>query len=277
MHQEIMLGYYRKSKIVSESNTEYLRVVLARDLVNKYALPRLSPKLPNEITFVDVGCSVGLFAIEFAKMGYNSFGVDFDAAALEIAAKLNAEEGTNAKFFQMDVSDWDLDIPIDIALCFDIFEHLHDDELGALLYGLKRKLAKQGCLVFHTLPLQYDYLFWGESRGIIRFPWLLRPFKNVSPRIFGRMVKIYALCLELVSLCRGGLTHEEAIKMGGHCNPLTRERLADILARAGYDIIFMESGFLGEVQLDPQHREYFHKQPITHRSLRGVAAPKGVR
>ncbi len=273
-HQGTMLSYYRKSKIVSESNTEYLRVVLARDLVDKYALPRLYPRLPGEITLVDVGCSVGLLAIEFAKMGYNSFGVDFDPAALEIAAKLNSEEGTNARFLQMDVSDWNLDIPIDIAICFDIFEHLHDDELGALLYGLKKKLSRRGSIVFHTLPLQFDYLFWNASKGIIQFPWLLRPFKNMPARRFSRMVKIYATGLDLIKMCRGGHTHQEEIKMGGHCNPLTRERLEDILGRAGYEILFMESGFLGEVQLDPQHREYFHKQPVTHRSLRGVVAPK---
>lgn len=273
-HQEVMLGYYRKSKIVSESNTEYLRVVLAHDLVKKYALPRLSPKQPNGINLVDVGCSVGLFAIDFAKEGFNSYGLDFDPAALEIAEKLNVEEGTDAKFLQMDVSDWNLDAPIDIAVCFDIFEHLHDDELGALLYGLKKKLSYQGSLVFHTLPLQYDYLFWNEAKGIIQFPRLLMPFKNISPRYFSRMVEIYALCRDLISLCRGGLTHRAAIKRGGHCNPLTTERLHDILNRAGYEIVFMESGFLGEVQLDPPHRRYFHKQSVTHRSLRGVAIPK---
>jgi hypothetical protein len=62
--------------------------------------------------------------------------------------------------------------------------------------------------------------------------------------------------------------------MDGHCNPLTREWLEDILARAGYKTIFMESGFLGEAQLDPRDREYFHKQPVTHRSLYGVAVPR---
>ena len=273
-HQETMLGYYHKSKIVSESNTEYLRVVLAHELVDKYVLPRFNSKPLHEITLVDVGCSVGLFAIEFAKKGLNSFGVDFDAAALEIATQLNDKERADAKFLQMDVSDWSLDIPIDIAHCFDIFEHLHDDEIGALLYGLKKNLSERGCLVFHTLPLQYDYLFWNDSKGIIQFPWLLRPFKNINPRYFSRMVEIYALCLDMVSLCKkGGRTHKEAIKGEGHCNPLTRKRLEDILARAGYEILFMESGFLGEVQLDPPHRKYFHKQFVTHRSLRGVVAP----
>ncbi|MCX5694888.1 MAG: class I SAM-dependent methyltransferase [Candidatus Omnitrophica bacterium] len=273
-HQELMLDKYRKSKIVSESNTQYLRVVLAHELVNKYVLPRLKSKLPSEITLVDVGCSVGLFAIEFAKNGYKSFGVDFDPAALEIAKRLNLEEGTNATFSRMDASDWNLNLSIDIALCFDLFEHLHDDELGALLYGIKNRLSQQGCLVFHTLPLQYDYLFWNEATGIIKFPALLRLFKNISTKSFSRMVAIYALCLDVLNLCRGRTVYKETIKKSGHCNPLTRERLEDILCRSGYEIIFIESGFLGQVQLDPRDREFFHKQPVTHRSLRGVAVPK---
>ena len=85
------------------------------------------------------------------------------------------------------------------------------------------------------------------------------------------------MVLDLVSLARGGSTHRESIKMDAHCNPLTRGRLEDILARAGYEVIFMESGFLGEVQLDPRDREYFHNQPATHRSLSGVAIPAMTR
>ncbi|HYN86535.1 MAG TPA: class I SAM-dependent methyltransferase [Pyrinomonadaceae bacterium] len=272
-HQQAMLSYYHESKRASEENTEHLRVRLAHDLVNRYALPRLG-KPPQQITLVDVGCSVGLFAIEFSKEGFNSFGVDFDPAALEIARKLCEEERASATFYQMDVADFDSEMPIDIALCFDVFEHLHDDELGAMLVGIKRRLSERGCLVFHTLPLQYDYLFWNQQNGRIEFPPVLRPFRSWPARRFTRLTRLYAMALDWLALARGRLTHQESIKMDGHCNPLTRERVEDILARAGYEVVFIESGFLGDSQLDPRDREHFHRQPVTHRSLRGVAAPR---
>jgi 2-polyprenyl-3-methyl-5-hydroxy-6-metoxy-1,4-benzoquinol methylase len=273
-YQEAMLQFYYQSKVASDSNTEYFRVALAHDLVNNYALPRLNRPSPQEITVVDLGCSVGLFAIDFSKQGYNSIGIDFDPAALEIAAELNRKEGANARFLNSDLADLDLNTPIDIALCFDLFEHLHDDEIGAMLYALKRKLSENGCLVFHTLPMEYDYLFWKQSKGLIEFPVFLRMFKRLRPSRYTRLVQIYALWLDMVNLLQGRSTHKMSIKRSMHCNPLTKERLEDILVRMGYEVIFIETGFLGEVQLDPRDREFFHKQTVTHRSLRGVAILK---
>lgn len=274
-YQKQMVEYYRQSKIASDSNHEYLRVALARELVAKWALPRLSDKPRGDTTVADIACSVGLFAIEFAKQGFRSFGVDFDPAAIKIARQLNEEEGAQATFVEMDVSDWDASFPsIDIAVCFDVFEHLHDDELGALLYALKKKLSEKGTLVFHTLPQQYDYLFWNGQRGVVEFPFLLRPFKNCAPDRFRKLVRIYALLRDVKSVYRTGITHKEAIRRADHPNPLTKDRLIDILERAGYDILTIDSGFLGNIQPDPRHKEFFLKQPITHRSLFGVAVPR---
>lgn len=273
--QEQMLKYYRQSKIPSASNHEYLRVKLAFDLVRRWALPKLSGKEPREITVVDIGCSIGLFAIEFAKRGYNSFGIDFDSAALEIAKRLNDEENAGARFMQMDVSDWNCRFqPIDVAICFDLFEHLHDDELGALFYALKKQLAKDGCIIFHTLPQKYDYLFWNGKRGIVQFPPLLRPFINLRSSRFSRVTEIYALMRDVVSLCKGSVTHKKAIKKSDHPNPLSTESLADILERAGYEILEIGSGFLGEIQVDPRYRDQFLKQLVTHRSIYGVTVPR---
>lgn len=225
------------------------------------------------MTLVDIGCSVGLFAIKFSKMGYNAYGVDFDQTAIDIAQKLNQDDGGSAIFFKMDVSDWNLVNPIDIALCFDIFEHLHDDELGAMLFGIKKKLSPNGCIVFHTLPLQYDYLFWNQSKLKIEFPFILSLFKNSSPEKFSRIVILYAMIIDFFYFMRYGAIHKDLIKKDGHCNPLTKKRLEDIFLRAGYKFIFLESGFLGDSQFDKKQRDYFYKQSITHRSLRGIAIP----
>src|SRR5947207_13528170 len=61
-HQEVMVGYYHESKIVSPTNNEYLRVRLALDLVNEHAVPRFG-KPKEELTVVDVACSVGIITL----------------------------------------------------------------------------------------------------------------------------------------------------------------------------------------------------------------------
>ena len=245
------------------------RIDLAHSLVNKYSLPRLRKKLIGDSIIVDVGCSIATFAIEFAKLGYCSYGVDFDAEALEIAKQLCDEENVSAEFVQADISEWKQDFPpIDIAICFDIFEHLHDDELGSFLQSIRKQLSEEGSLVFHTFPTQYDYIFFGK--GYLRLP--LIPFRTLSTPGFNRVVKAYASLIDIAYLVKKGLTHKEAIKFAGHCNPTTKERLKDILERSGYDIVYMESSQLYPFQ-EPVQKQ-FSNQPISHRNLYGVAVPR---
>ena len=248
------------------------RIDLAHTLVNKYSLPRLRKKQIGDIIVVDVGCSIGTFAIEFAKLGYRSYGVDFDAEALEIAKQLCAEENVSAEFVQADISDWKQDFPpIDIAICFDIFEHLHDDELGSFLQSIRKQLSEEGSLVFHTFPTQYDYIFFGGSYlRYLRLP--LIPFRNLSTTRFNRIVKACASLIDIAYLVKKGSTYKEAIKSAGHCNPTTKERLKDILERSGYDIVYMESSQLYPFQESVQKQ--FSNQPISHRNLYGVAIPR---
>ena len=128
------------------------RIRLARDLAEEYALPRLA-KPPEELTMLDVGCSIGTFALEFAALGYKACGVDSDAEALEIAERLGTERGLDVEWVLADVKDLGIESGrSDVIVCFDVFEHLHDDELGALLWHLRRRLSPRGSLLFHTYP-----------------------------------------------------------------------------------------------------------------------------
>ena len=129
-------------------------------MIDNYVLPKqLKHKALEQIISLDVGCSVGTMAIEMASRGFRSYGVDFDPISIEIANKLAKEENLNIDFQVSDVSEWNLGQKIDIALCFDIFEHLHDDEIGALLNSVKSKLNFNGALIFHTFPQEYEYIF----------------------------------------------------------------------------------------------------------------------
>jgi SAM-dependent methyltransferase len=243
------------------------RIELAQRLIDRHVLSRIENKI-EQITAVDIGCSIGTFAIEFAKSGYQSYGIDFDNSALDIARQLAKEENVSPEFICGDVSNWSDSFPnIDIAMCFDIFEHLHDDELGSLLTSIRRQMSKDGSLVFHTFPTQYDYIFFGK----FRYPLL--PFTYfASSKFFNVIVKIYSRLLDIGLLLKKGVTYKESIKKYGHCNPTTIERLTEILHRAGYEIKFIESSNLYDFKYSIQQQ--FSHQSISHRSIYGVAVPK---
>lgn len=252
-----------------------IRIDLARKLFEKCSLPRLTEKPENEIVVVDVACSIGTFAIEFAKLGYRSFGVDFDSEALKIAEQLAKEEGVNPQFVHADISEWSLNFPkIDVVVCMDVFEHLHDDELGAMLQSLRKQMTEHSSLVFHTFPTQYDYLFNG-SKGRYRYPLL--PLRRLKPGTFTRIARAYASLLDTYWLLRTGKNRREMIKKKSHCNPLTRERLTDIALRSGFDIEIMQLEQLYPDDLftaNPQIQGQFRDQEISYRNLSGVLVPK---
>lgn len=273
-HQKQLLEYYRESKRVSEDNPSYLRVRLIKQLIED-AFQRLGQKRKQDTLVLDVGCSIGTFAIECAKMGFNAHGVDFDEHAIKIADNLNIEEGTHAQFHVMDVSDWTRDFPpVDIAICADIFEHLHDDELGSLLVSLRKNLNKHGLLVFHTLPQEYDYLLWKQKNGsdVLHLRWIFIPFKCLSEEYFTRFVRIVALAYDILRVAIKGTTFKEHIKLAGHPNCLTKPRLSNILHRAGYEIIYLRT-CSWDTQMPARHAAFWRSHSVTHRSIYGIARP----
>jgi 2-polyprenyl-3-methyl-5-hydroxy-6-metoxy-1,4-benzoquinol methylase len=255
------------------------RIQLAFDLVEKFAKPAFQNRKEKELVVVDVGCSIGTFAIEFAKLGYQAYGIDFDSTALEIGKELSNEEDVNVIFINSDISNWsNLALPkIDIAVCFDIFEHLHDDELGSLLTSIKNQLSENGRLIFHTFPTEYDYLFYFERSNVKIFTPCLRRIplmmaKNLPEKYFERFVRVYASFFDILYLLLKGRTYKDSIKNNSHCNPLTKKRLEDILIRSGYEILDIETTQL--YQFKNHIYQIFSSQPISHRNLFGAAIKK---
>ncbi len=260
---------YQHQQVEKYRNRQHNHWKYRIGLTDKYVLPRFATRSLKDIIVTDVGTSIGTFAIELAKRGFRVYGIDFDAQALKIAEKLAREENVSPTFIQADVADWPRDMPpIDIAICFDIFEHLHDDELGAFLVAIRRNLSAEGCLVFHTFPTQYDYLLFG--RALLRVP--LYPFARLPPRWFNRVVRAYAALFDQYLLMTRSVDYRDTIKTWSHCNPTTKGRLSELLQRAGYEIIFIETAQLYPYL--PTLVRRFEHQPISHRNLYGVAAPK---
>ncbi len=202
------------------------RIQIFDFLLNKI---KTGKSLKNTL-IVDIGTSIGTFALEAAQRGYTAIGIDFVIEAIKTAKQLAKEENVNAEFICADVSQIiNLNNKIDIAVCFDIFEHLHDDELGALLLSLKNKLSNTGKILFHTFPNQYDYIFFEKT--ILMIP--LIPWSIFPAAFFNRIVKMYASLINLGLILIKGRTYKEIIKTKSHCNPIKKERLNDIFIRAG--------------------------------------------
>jgi 2-polyprenyl-3-methyl-5-hydroxy-6-metoxy-1,4-benzoquinol methylase len=259
----------RLAKYRDRANNDWsARIELVSRLTDEHILPRLRDREPSDIVVVDVGCSIGTFAVEFARRGFRTYGVDFDRTALDVAEELAREEGVRVDFVCDDVADWGAAYPpIDIAVCVHVFEHLFDDQLGALLASLRRQMAPAGALVWATFPSQYDHIFYG--RDVVRWP--LVPFAGLSPATFERLTKAYAALVDAGLVLAGGKTFKERIAGSEHPNPLTLPRVADILTRAGWENLHLGSGQLHPYRSDVHRR--FAKQPVVHRNLWGVAVP----
>jgi 2-polyprenyl-3-methyl-5-hydroxy-6-metoxy-1,4-benzoquinol methylase len=251
-----------------ENNHWKHRVSLFNKLIKQVTESRFKNTPKSEILIADIGCSIGTFALEASKQGYNSVGIDFDKTAIDIAEQLAEEENLNTRFICSDVAESLETEKIDIAVCFDIFEHLHDDEMGALLNTLKMKLSDNGAIIYHTYPTQYDYIFYQN-----RFAFLpLVPFSVFGKSFFEKTVKIHASITDIFLLLFKGVTYKEHIKKASHCNPTTKQRLTDVIARNGFENEYIEVSQLYDFKKRIQ--KIFRKQPVSYRNIYGIATVK---
>jgi 2-polyprenyl-3-methyl-5-hydroxy-6-metoxy-1,4-benzoquinol methylase len=228
----------------------------------------MPPIEPSSVRVLDIGCSIGTFAIEFARRGYKCVGLDMDADALAIARELAAQEGVEVDFVQGDVSAWaGGEGSVDIAVAFDLFEHLHDDEIGALLRAIRAALSEHGTLIYHTFPTELDHLFF-DKHGDLWKP--LAAMAGLPPGEFERAARAYALRVDAARLEAGGRTRREIVETHQHCNPLSRARLEAMIRRAGLRSLHIQTGQLFPYQ--PERQALFRGHAIADRNLWGAAA-----
>jgi 2-polyprenyl-3-methyl-5-hydroxy-6-metoxy-1,4-benzoquinol methylase len=258
-------------------NHWFKRIELAKLLFHKYFTEHLNKTPLKDSVIVDVGCSIGTFAIEFAKMGFDTYGIDFDESAIKLAREISINENVSSKFLVGDVSEWgnmaNICKKIDVAICFDIFEHLHDDQIGSLLTGIKKELSQEGAIIFHTFPTEYNYLFYGPKA--IRLP--LELLRRLPKTLFEKTTYIYASVMDIAYLLKKGKKYRDTMQYESHCNLLTKERMKHIFLRAGFKILHIETSNVYTEYIDKSINDLqakFDHQPISHRNLYGIAAIK---
>ncbi len=240
---------------------------LAKDLVAKYGLQ-------PPATLLDIGCSIGTFALEFALDGYKTIGLDLDPKSLEQGRTLAKELGCNPEWICADAGNFGLKENVDIVVCFDLLEHLDDSTITSMLNRIHENLKDNGIFVFHTFPTKYNHVFYKQN--FICVP--LIPFGFFPPWIFSKIVAIYSLFLDLLYLLRYGKTYKKVISKTVHPNPLSENKLKGFLEEAGFEIFCFDRSLDLVNPLKPGQgvvaKKHFSKQPIAQRSLFGVARKK---
>jgi 2-polyprenyl-3-methyl-5-hydroxy-6-metoxy-1,4-benzoquinol methylase len=237
---------------------------LAEVLVKKYA-----PAPPARM--LDLGCSIGTFAIEYALKGYTSAGLDLDEKSLEQGQNLAKELGISVAWIKSDATDFVLNENVDFIICFDLLEHLFDDQIHGMLASVNRALAPGGVFLFHTFPTQYDHIFYRNNV----FPLPLVPFCKLPSQYFTALTRGYAALIDGYYLLRRGKTWKNIIKQSVHPNPLSLARMRAFCEQAGLDVELLDSGLDSVNALKPNQgriaSRYFKKQPVAMRSIWGVA------
>lgn len=103
---------------------------------------------------LDIGCSGGLHALEFAKRGFSVTGLDIESSAIQLAKKRALSENLKAKFMVLDIRKDDLPCPEKFNFIYsvgNVLSHVNKDCIFEGLQKIRVCLDKKGILLFDVL------------------------------------------------------------------------------------------------------------------------------
>jgi len=108
----------------------------------------------RSVSILDIGCGTGRHAIELARRGYKTTGVDLSENMLRKAIRRAEALGLDVAFIQRDARELNFREEFDLVLmiCEGAFPLMETDEMNfAILEGAARALKKDGKFIFTTL------------------------------------------------------------------------------------------------------------------------------
>jgi SAM-dependent methyltransferase len=140
----------------------------------------------------DAGCGMGLASIYWSKRFKNVFGVDLEAEKIR-QAKISARDN-NAK--NIDFKRGDLlknnftKRKFDIAICFEVIEHVYDDQ--KLIKTLASRLKKNGTLILSFPSNSLLSAIAQKSLDHQKIGYLVPDIKKLSKNAGLKIVKEYS-------------------------------------------------------------------------------------
>lgn len=145
----IMTGLYRNSglKIYEKSHYSHGEYIAEVEQILTWYRQR-------NTRILDIGCSSGLHALEFAKRGFYIEGLDIEQSAIELAKKRNSEYMQKAGFRVVDIEKDELCGSEKFDLIYSIgnvFSHVRKNRILNVFLKVKGCLGKNGIFLFDVL------------------------------------------------------------------------------------------------------------------------------
>lgn len=107
-------------------------------------------------SILDIACGPGLYAVEFARAGYEVLGIDFSPVALAHARRLAEEESVPARFELSDLRSAELGEDNTLAaIIYGAFCTFSNSDRSKLLRRIHRALRPGGVLVLDAFTVEY--------------------------------------------------------------------------------------------------------------------------
>lgn len=152
-YEEFHKNTSAQKKLINPNNFTYR---LLFDIFEKY--------LYDGSSVLDIGCGAGTISLYVAHLGKNVTGLDISDKAIKEAKK--SAKSLGLKNIKFEVMDFPYQIPkgsYDLIFCFEVLEHLKDDELA--LKEIHKLLKRNGSLII-SVPSENAPLYrLGYAKG----------------------------------------------------------------------------------------------------------------
>lgn len=140
-------------------NDDYFRTVplpQPKTIVSQSAFIAARLGLPVGSTILDVGCGLGLHAVELTRLGYTVVGLDLSLPMLSRAADEAQDQGLKINFLQADMREMAFESMFDAVLCWGTtFGYFDDDQNRNVVERLHRALKPGGLLLLDVVNRDY--------------------------------------------------------------------------------------------------------------------------
>ncbi|UJR81722.1 methyltransferase domain-containing protein [Sandaracinus amylolyticus] len=157
-------------------NDDYLRTVPPpnpRQIARQCDFIEARLALKEGSTILDVGCGLGLHAIELTRRGYLVVGLDLSLPMLSRAADEAQDQGFRINFLHADMREMNFDGAFDAVLCWGTtFGYFDDDQNRGVVERLHRALRPKGKLLLEVVNRDFvvpnqPNLVWFEGDGCV--------------------------------------------------------------------------------------------------------------